>query len=323
MGETKIEWATTVWNPVTGCTKISAGCQNCYASRMATRLAGRYGYPNEEPFRLTVHPERLVEPFRWKKPRTVFVVSMGDLFHSDVPCDFIEAVFGVMSMLGRHTFVVLTKRPENAAEFFRKRTLLDCQSSAVFAADPSRKELAHKTDLAAINGDGRNRWPLPNVWIGTSAENQEQADKRIPHLLECPAALRFVSAEPLLGNVDLSPWLEIARDRESGRIVRSGWRPEIDWVIVGGESGPHARPCDVTWIRLIAKQCRDAGVPPFVKQLGTHVTDQNSTMACTFPESMCWPEGFRQDGNRIHLKHPKGADSSEWPADLRIRETPR
>ncbi len=176
---TKIEWATETWNPVTGCTKVSEGCQNCYAERMAKRLAGRYGYPKDDPFRVTLHPNRLEQPLKWRKPRRIFVCSMGDLFHDDVPVPFLVDVFDVVYKCPQHTFIFLTKRPENL-KWLR------------------------------INGPIVGAEPLSNVWLGVTAENQKTADERIPILLRISAAVKFVSVEPMLGPMVLCRW--IARD---------------------------------------------------------------------------------------------------------------
>ncbi len=240
---TKIEWVKNkdgtqgrTWNPVTGCSKISPGCQNCYAERMSKRLAGRFGYPKDEPFRVTLHPERLEEPLRWRKPQMVFVCSMGDLFHEDVPFEFVEEVRAVMVRCPQHTFQLLTKRSERMLEFAR------------WMADGDHISTAE--------------WPR-NVWLGVTAENQEQADKRIPVLLQIPAAVRFVSVEPMLGPIDLYSYLIIGTD-QPGSIMRNG----LDQVICGGETGPKARPMHPDWARILRDQCQSAGVPFFFKSWG-------------------------------------------------------
>lgn len=296
-GLTKIEWTDVTWNAVTGCTKVSAGCKNCYAERMATRLAGRAGYPKENPFTVTLHPERLDEPLHWRKPRRVFVCSMSDLFHPDVPFDFIVKVWTAMEMSPQHTFQVLTKRPERMA--------------MVLNGWPNHEH---------------NRWmprpPLQNVWLGTSVEDQATADERIPHLLRCPAAVRFVSYEPALAPVEfLRPqawWLGPPTQAH-------GMHQGLDWVIAGGESGPKARPCSVEDIRSVVAQCRDAGVPVFVKQLGRWPSsDQPETLssweplwadkACTHLSGRYAPPGGLRG---------KGGDPIAWPEDLRVREFPK
>lgn len=243
----KIEWTDETWNPVLGCSKVSPGCQNCYAVTMSHRVESM-GNPNYTG--LTVkHPngqrdwsgkvvcleDRLAIPLKWKKPRRIFVNSMSDLFHEDVPESFIRAVFSVCASARQHKFQILTKRPE------RMREILD----------------RIKYDMLAIRpGYGAK---LPNVWLGTSVENQQTADERIPHLLQTPAAVRFLSCEPLLGPVDLRPsWLNPTRQNNN----------PISWVIVGGESGPKARPMHPDWARSLRDQCQAANVPFFFKQWG-------------------------------------------------------
>lgn len=293
----KIEWTDQTWNPVTGCTKVSPGCRNCYAERMATRLGGRYGYPADEPFRVTMHPDRPDQPLRWRKPRHVFVVSMGDLFHADVPFDYIDAVFGVMATAYKHTFQVLTKRPERMREWFHRvedhpGMFFGAGAMKHFASDEFGCFIENYVNGVAnwreqgslVVGDGRygNRaWPLPNVWLGTTVEDQQRADERIPLLLQCPAAVRFVSVEPMLGAVDLESISLVPPRTPSHPHIRVNaltglvagpdeYHPEmkLDWVICGGESGHGARPMHPDWARSLRDQCRAAGVPFMFKQWG-------------------------------------------------------
>lgn len=233
MATTKIQWTQRVWNPVTGCTKTSPGCSRCYAERMAHRLAGRYGYP-EAPnqFNVTLHPDKLNEPLTWRKPSMIFVDSMGDLFHKDVPNEFILRVLTVIALAQQHTFQILTKRPARMLDFIGSLEAR-LEAGLVFPAAP---------------------WPLPNLWLGISAENQAAADERIPWLLQTPAAVRFVSVEPMLGRIDLT----------EGLALRG---PSLDWVICGCESGPKARETELDWVRTLAEQCSNAKVPFFLKQL--------------------------------------------------------
>ena len=209
-----IEWTDATWNPVTGCTKVSPGCAHCYAETFAERFRGVRGHPYEQGFDLKLWPERLELPLTWKRPKMIFVNSMSDLFHADVPDAFIQQVFDVMARAHWHTFQVLTKRPENAAE--------------MSAGLP---------------------WP-DNVWMGTSVENQ-RFTSRVSSLTRTDARVKFLSCEPLLGPLCLD--------------LRA-----IDWVIVGGESGPGARPMRADWARSVRQQCMDAGVPFFFKQWGAH-----------------------------------------------------
>lgn len=208
-----IEWTEATWNPVTGCTKISAGCKHCYAERMSKRLRAMGLDQYRNGFRLTLQPQALALPFSWKRPRTIFVNSMSDLFHKGVPFEYIEAVFRVMNECPQHQFQVLTKRPERAAQI----------------AD-------------------RLSW-TPNIWMGTSVED-DRVTHRIDALVEIPAAIRFLSLEPLLGPL---PNLSL-----------NG----IHWAIVGGESGPKARPMKREWVMDIKRQCRAANVSFFFKQWG-------------------------------------------------------
>ncbi len=255
-----LKWATKVWNPVTGCTKVSQGCKNCYAERMATRLAGRVGYPADEPFRVTLHPERLDMPRHWRKPARVFVNSMSDLFHSDVPDEFIARVFGTMSGCKKHTFMVLTKRPERMLKW-----LMRCGNGGGLGwiTHNGAKPIAYGGDGIVVGEN--DRWPLPNVWLGVSVEDQTTADERIPLLLQTPAAVHFVSCEPLLGPVDLNKAHGFQRPIYGDT---GGYPPpeRLDWVICGGESGPGARPMHPDWARSLRDQCADAGVPYFFKQ---------------------------------------------------------
>jgi protein gp37 len=263
LGNTKIEWCDKTYNPVTGCTKISPGCQNCYAERMSKRLAGRGGYPIDEPFKVTLHPDKLDEPLHWKKPSRIFVCSMSDLFHEDVPFNFIGKVFATMANAPQHTFLILTKRAGAMKDFF------DAYYSAA--------------------------WALPNVWLGVTAENQEQADKRIPILLQIPAAKRFVSVEPMLSAVNLSRYLKwpickhwdadgnpriFGKYRwEKQGLVAKGW-VGLDHVICGGESGPGARPMHPDWVRSLKDQCVADGIPFMLKQWGEYVVPEDGTRSC-------------------------------------------
>ena len=265
----RIEWTDATWSPVTGCTPISEGCENCYARRMAKRLAGRCGYPAVDPFRATIHPERLDEPFRWKKPRRVFVCSMSDLFHEDVPYEFIYDIWDVMVKNRQHTFLILSKRPDRMQSFIERVMVNRMDYAYMLGNTPEGKE-ARKWALK----------PVQNVWLGVTAENQQRADERIPILLEIPAAVRFVSVEPMLGLVDLTG---IRFDRNTIMNVLEGcginrlspcqsipnaFCEKINWVICGGETGPGARPMHPDWVRSLRDQCQDSGVPFFFKQWG-------------------------------------------------------
>ena len=251
---TKIEWAEETWNPITGCTPVSEGCEHCYARRMAQRLAGRYGYPKEDPFRPGVfHPDKLDLPYSWGRPRHVFVCSMGDLFHVGVTQEHINAVLNTVSNALRHRFLFLTKRPERMA-------------LGIAAWRKAEFEGRFSTG-ATMREQGANE----RMWLGVTAENQKRADERIPVLLKIPAAVRFVSLEPLLGPVDLREgryWIDsrrqLAIDVGLGHLGADN--PMLGFVIVGAETGPGARPMDLDWARQVRDQCQEAGVPFFFKK---------------------------------------------------------
>lgn len=273
---TAIEWTEVVWNPTTGCDQISPGCDHCYALKMAKRLKGmgsaKYqtdGDPRTSGpgFGVAIHPDALGIPLGWRKPKTVFVNSMSDLFHARVPRDFIAQVFDVMASTPQHTYQVLTKRPERA-----------------------RRVLANVCPT-----------PLRNVWLGTSVESDEYA-RRADALRETPAAVRFISAEPLLGplsSLDLTG---------------------IDWLIAGGESGPRARPMHPEWARDLRDRCQPAGVAFFFKQWGEHVTTNQMPEAtytdwdikhgsAQYPDSVQWRVGKKAAGRLLD-----GRTWDEYPA---------
>lgn len=268
---TKIEWTEATWNVATGCTKVSPGCDHCYAETIAHRFAGTPAYP--DGFTPTLRPERLDQPLRWTRPRRIFVCSMADLFHDAVPDDYIAQVFAVMALADRHTFQVLTKRHG------RMRALLssDRFRHAVAAAASDRAG-EPPFDPCPTFHQVYDTWPLPNVWVGVSTEDQKRADLRIPALLDTPAAVRWISAEPLLGPIDLrltgsAPSLLI-----DGTIMR--WRRRIDWVVAGGESGRGARPMHPDWARSLRDQCATARVPFLFKQWGEWAPAPWSVRVC-------------------------------------------
>ncbi|MHC1739696.1 MAG: DUF5131 family protein [Anaerolineaceae bacterium] len=235
---TKIEWAQEVWNPVVGCTPASAGCAHCYAKRIFDRDLTYHSHRFEQP---TCYPSRLEKPFHWKNPRRVFVNSMSDLFHPDVPFEFIQKVFVVMAEARKHTFMVLTKRPERMLEFANQYYL------------PGEK----------VN---------KNIWLGVTAENQETANARIQILLDTPAAMRFVSVEPMLGPVQLTnlPGREFVDHygNKHNQILNALGPNQLDWVICGGETGPGARPMEVSWAQSLLYRCQSWNVPFFFKGWG-------------------------------------------------------
>jgi len=350
-----IEWTDATWNPIVGCSRVSPGCEHCYAERFVHReLAPQHrgltvlGKGEKGPRwtgEVRLVESRLGEPLRWRKPKRVFVNSLSDLFHDALTNEQIAAVFGVMAACPHLTLQVLTKRPARMREWFAWLDGFAPEGDEPNASASGRRGwerwecVRHAVRLGAVeagevlrhqrSGDSA-AWPLPNVWLGVTAEDQQRADERIPLLLDTPAAVRFVSYEPALGPVDFKN-IASARDEmmlplagltwsvrftEPPRVIRT--HAKLDWVIVGGESGPGARPFDLAWARSAVAQCRAAGVPVFVKQLGANV-ERRRCRDCADNDGTCEHDGLSCDG----LKHRKGADPSEWPADLRVREFPR
>jgi protein gp37 len=326
--DTTIEWTDRTWNPVRGCSMAPGselkGCLNCYAARLAARglpwskgLARQTANGPRWTGKVELIPSKLDEPLRWRagandcatcggkgkargpnycapcegepsRPLRVFVNSMSDLFHEGLASLEIERVFETMVEASQHTFQVLTKRPSRMLDWVRWWLDRGSDESVGYTA----------------------RMP-PNVWLGVSVEDQATADERIPLLLQTPAAVRFVSYEPALGPVafDISRWGECYHPRHDGRDHEADHRDcscHLDWVIVGGESGPGARPFDVAWARSTVEQCKAAGVAVFVKQLGAKP----------------WEPVEGVGPMPMHLASKKGGDPSEWPADLRVREFP-
>lgn len=276
MGDrSKIEWTRgddgtpgATWNPVTGCDKVSAGCDNCYAESIAHRFAGGPAYP--DGFAVTLRPERLEQPLRWRRPRRVFVNSMSDLFHDQIQDEYIASVFAIMALAPQHTFQVLTKRHG------RMRSLLSSASFAHQVAEVGRARFIGDQQDWLRAGAMLGGNPLPNVWLGVSTEDQRWANIRIPALLTTPAAVRFISAEPLLGPIDLEQAVATMGSERGHRMTapfvhvagRCRRFHGIDWVIVGGESGPRARPMHPDWARSLRDQCARAGVAFHFKQWG-------------------------------------------------------
>lgn len=289
MKTTTIEWTDTSWNPIRGCVEVSPGCARCYAKTFAERFRGVAGHPYEQGFDPRIVPAKLGEPLSWREPRRVFVNSMSDLFGEWVSDEFIAAVWGVMAAAPSHTFQMLTKRSERLRQWFSMigTGVLPTLAGFVGDADSEVDECVTAADaLLKLPSEGLSTWPLSNVWVGVSVENRKHGVPRIAHLRSVPAAVRWLSCEPLLedlGDVDLAG---------------------IDWVVVGGESGPLARRCDHAWLRRVVAQCNEQSVPVFVKQLGARQVSDGGVV----PASKL---------NR------KGSDFTAMPADLRRREWPR
>lgn len=303
MSSSKIEWTEKTWNPVTGCTKISSGCKNCYAEAQANWLQGIGNERYKDGFKVTLQPDKLEDPVKWKKPCMIFVNSMSDLFHESIPFDYIDKVFMTMYSCHHHTFQVLTKRAERMYEYI-ERSL----------------------------GTRDNRHKLSrHIWLGVSVENQEAAKERIPWLLRTNACIKFLSCEPLLGEIDFSVFPEKPLLRRQCINCKAAtkmqcceicWqdsfpRNSIDWVIVGGESGTKARPTQVEQLESIIVQCNATGTPCFVKQIGSFpIVSKNR---------QDWKKLMQteKDGMvKVAISHPKGGDPNEWPPFLQKREMP-
>jgi protein gp37 len=313
-----IEWCHATWTIAVGCTRVSAGCDNCYAisfvhrglhethrglTKLRSKDAARPGVDWNGTVRTL--PERLSDPLKWKKPRRVFVGSITDLFHPSIPFEYIAAVFGVMAACPQHTFLVLTKRPERARAFFdhifglencaetvawegeRHGVVWDARGSEAFRYPPHEPlNLANRRAF---------EWPLPNVQLGTSVEDQATADARIPELLQCPAAVHWVSLEPQL------EYVVLAKRMQSGNRTWMNALYHLGWLVVGGESGPGARPFHVEWARSLLEQARGLDTKVFVKQLGAH------------------PQ-WNDPRDAVFTDDRKGGTMEDWPIDLRVRE---
>jgi protein gp37 len=301
VAKTSIQWTDHSVNPIRArlgnavghhCVKVSPGCTNCYSSQLQSRFRmPRFEMGKRKDVEPFFDEKRLQEVLRRRIPTKWFWCDMSDLFGEWVPDEWIDRCFVTMAKTQQHIHQVLTKRPERMRDYCEARRL---------------------------------GLPLPNVWLGVSCEDQQRADERIPILLQTPAAVRFISAEPLLGPIDLVrsvnrlDWLDAASLKPGG----------LDWVIVGGESGPNARPCYVEWVRGIVEQCQAAGVPAFVKQLGAFVLWNGIQGGYGDRPSNIWPAATplikQTTGNTwAALRDRKGGNPSEWPADLRVREFPR
>jgi len=293
---TKIEWTDETFNPIrarnraTGkvgwhCEHVTPGCEHCYSETMNRQLGTGLPFKlgHREDIELFLDEKTLMRPLRWKRPRKIFVCSMTDLFADFVPDDWIDKIFAVMALCPQHSFQVLTKRPERMRQYMTE----DGIGRVGYAESLAKRMLRERSgrDDPVLIGKTL-RWPLSNVWLGASIEDQKRADERIPHLLNTPAAVRFLSCEPLLGPIDLDHlWTPTHRfsaligqtcervpagtlGSKNGLRVIDPFGPRLDWIIVGGESGPRARPMHPDWARSIRDQCQAAGVAFFFKQWG-------------------------------------------------------
>ena len=319
--QSKIEWTNATWNPIRGCSRVSAGCAHCYAERMATRFS-KPGEPydglitdNRWNGNLILAEEHLEDPLRWKKPRRVFVNSMSDLFHEHISDQMIDRVFAVMARASHHTFQVLTKRPSRMLEYLTRHDRIENAESKSWR--PKKRTTRP-----------RIRRQLPNVWLGVSVEDQQTADERIPLLTRTPAIVRFVSYEPALGPMDLfrcGGLNTIIRAMKYENDTGHPSAPWLDWVIAGGESGPGARPMHPDWARSIRDQCQAAAVPFFFKQHGEFISsydagarsDEIDRWNRTFGEA--WTRSGKYtfpDGKQVARVGKKAAgrllDDQEW-----------
>ena len=349
MNATGIEWAEAVWNPVVGCTRVSEGCRNCYAERFGARIANaalvrpmvqrtsrqaayiiamqRNGAGDgRREVRGSALPlwsntvvcmdSALDEPLRMREPRRIFVNSQSDLFHEQVPFEYLDMVFAAMALSPQHRFLVLTKRPERMAEYTTRDPgeIVDAIAGGIHAlgdvaaygsrAGPAREkwERDAQDQFQSIAGRARPRgYPLPNLWLGVSVEDQATAETRIPLLLECPAAVRWVSYEPALGPLDLD-------------FALLSWRHLLHWVVCGGESGPHARPAHRDWFRAVRDQCAVAGVPFFFKQWGEWAPF--SYTGRPLPRAHKWGDGSYSElvGKKLAGRVLDGRTHAEYPA---------
>lgn len=304
MGDkSKIEWTDASWNPVAGCSRVSSGCDNCYAMGQAHRIQAM---GNTDAYHDTTRktkrgvdwsgvvnllPERLDQPLRWKRPRRIFVNSMSDLFHPTVPTSYIAEVFVVMMLANWHTYQILTKRPERMAEVLNDPGWLAETLASACYADNLYEPLRLNTDhgsadrlLTMLRDYPSQVWPADHIWLGTSVENQTTADERIPHLLKCPAVVRWLSCEPLLGSVDLTAHFN------NGEPALMGYEEYLHWIVCGGESGPGARPMHPRWARSLRDQCLQANVPFHFKQHGRYIH-----------EDQIWEDPEMRGGNDAYL----------------------
>jgi protein gp37 len=320
-----LKYLTEHGKPVWACAKVSDGCKNCYAEAMAERF-GRGGpfslqqVREVTPFFDIAEAKKLVQSKKLDGKR-VFIDDMTDLFGEWVPDEIIDKHFALFALRPDVTFQILTKRPERMAKYLGEHDVgLNWAMRSV--------GISNDQSLPAITAEIAVDWTrhgLPNVWLGTSCEDQQRADERIPHLLRCPAAVRFLSCEPLLGPIDLEGWLltehqKAGLDSQLISSSLSGERRDVHWIIVGGESGAKARPCDIEWVRSIVRQCKAADTACFVKQLGSHpvVWDCGAGDEFTPDAPGYGPLGY---GGRP-IADRKGGDISEFPIDLRVREMP-
>jgi protein gp37 len=346
--KTSIEWTDggSTWNPIRArnretdkvgwfCVHESDGCKFCYAEAINRRLGTRVDYKaqNLDRVYLFLDEEVLMQPLRWKRPRKIFPNSMTDWMADFVPDEWIDKMMAVMALCPHHTFLPLTKRAERMRDYCKSLGRHHTEDRVSLALKAMAKRGEIPVDSACWYTLGNNGWNFQNVWLGVSVEDQRRADERIPLLLDTPAAVRWISAEPLLEAIDIEQYLRCrgcgytAADRRlhgDHHLCKSP-SATLDWVVIGGESGTGARPFNIEWARSIIAQCKAAGVPVFMKQLGSVPILGESDIG------LGWPDGTRfgnprqekvLNGRCILLRDRKGGDISEWHPDLRVREFP-
>jgi protein gp37 len=353
MGDTSIEWTDKTWNPIRGCSRVSEGCRNCYAEKVAYRFSGERLDGRPAPYeglmqrapdgmripkwngQIKFVEEHLIDPLKWKEPKRIFVNSMSDLFHENVTDEMQDRIFAVMALCPQHTFQILTKRPERMAAYVDGRSEPGCDGLRGALVEGMTQKLyseLHPEDKSEIAMWLAVKWPPPNVHLGVSCENQATADERIPLLLDTPAAVRFISAEPLLGPLDLSRWMWPmcwhwdSKYRTPEAAIAAGAfaerRPQalvsaharfINWTIVGGESGAGARPMHPDWARSLRDQCQAAGVPYFFKQWG-EFAPFGTLPSDSRLKGHTWDDGFKWTSVAKVGKKAAGAtpDGREW-----------
>lgn len=314
-----IEWTDSTWNPATGCTKVSWGCKHCYAEREWARLSAPREPPNIYTGRdftdIATHPQKLLDPLRWTKPRRIFVNSMSDLFHEGIAEDFVDDVFAVMELAHWHQFQILTKRPERMWRYVLtgERTL---KFHAAVERIASHGHIRTRGPDQGPRGNGSWTFPPANVWLGVSVEDQETANDRIRYLMDTPGvAVRFISCEPLLGPLRLGPFLK-GWENPADVDMAARWLPGIDWVIAGGESGPRARPTAGDWIRNIRDECAAARVPFFFKQWGEWAPADVAQFRNPSGQHCHDATGvlMARAGKKINGARLDGREHRDWPA---------
>lgn len=333
-----IGWCNATWTIAVGCTRVDHRCDNCYAipfvhrglheshrgvTKIRPKDAARPGVDWNGTVRTL--PERLADPLRWRKPRRIFVGSMTDLFHPQIPFEYVAAVFGVMQATPWHTYLLLTKRPDRQFDFF-EWTATRSNGDPVMEPDYKCHVRAWETVRRPFERTG---WPLPNVHLGVSVSDQPTADDAIPKHLRSPAALHWVSYEPALGSLSLARWMSQTSSCCDASMQGGNWccacdryatpRPRIGWVVAGGESGPRARDYDVKWGIDVADECRASGVPFFFKQLGSRPAGDGGGGAITHGDRGRW---FEHRGRTYEFSSRNGDVPAEWPVQLRVQQFP-